>query len=89
MDNHHALLWGPEVTDVMRAARLLIDQLTAERDALRAEVAQLDAICAHMRSTALAEYDEEFGFYVGGPGCEHPSLTGDRCDACGWKQGQS
>ena len=65
-----------------------IAQALDETQQLRAEVAQLDAICAHMRFTALAEYDEEFSFYVGGPDCEHPSLTGDRCDACGWKQDQ-
>ncbi len=64
-------------------------KVEAERDALRREVSQLDAICAHMRANTPTVVDDEFGFAVGGPDCEHPSLTGDRCDACGWKRGPS
>ena len=54
-----------------------------ERDALRAEVAHLDAVCAAMRAQVPTVVDDEFGLRIGGPDCEHPSLTGRRCDACG------
>lgn len=63
-----------------------LDVALVEVDRLRAEVAQLDAICRWNRGRVASEYDEEFGMWVGGLDCEHPSLTGDRCDACGWKQ---
>jgi hypothetical protein len=63
-----------------------IGRLCDEVDRLRAEVAQLDAICRWNREHVTTVVDEEFGFRVGGMGCEHPSLTGDRCDACGWTE---
>ena len=60
--------------------------LVAEVRDLRVEVAQLDAIC-RWNALRLDTYrDPESGFRVGGLGCEHPSLTGDRCDACGWTE---
>lgn len=77
---------GGIVIEVAAAEHLAA--VEAERDALRAEVALLDAICAHQRSQYQPPIDDEFGLWAGGPLCEHPSLTGDRCDACGWKQDQ-
>lgn len=64
----------------------LADRLIDEVDRLRAEVAQLDAICAAQRAQYQPPIDEEFGVWVGGLLCEHPSVTGDRCDACGEKR---
>lgn len=55
-------------------------------DRLRDENAQLDAICRWNREHVATVVDEEFGLRVGGMACEHPCLTGDRCDACGWTQ---
>lgn len=62
-----------------------VDRLRAENAKLAAEVAQLDAICRWNRERMPTRIDDEFGIPIGGRGCEHPSLTGDRCDACGWK----
>ena len=62
-----------------------IAQALDETQRLRAEVAQLDAICRWNREHVATVVDEEFGLRIGGMACEHPSLTGDRCDACGWK----
>ena len=59
-----------------------VERLLAAR---LAEVAQLDAICRWNREHVATVVDEEFGLRIGGMACEHPSLTGDRCDACGWK----
>lgn len=60
------------------------DALVAEVRRLRAENARLDAICWALNQHTPTVVDEEFGFRLFGRACEHPSLTGDRCDACGW-----
>lgn len=73
-------LSGPEAGEQIR------DSLIAEIRSLRAEITQLDRICAHQRHQYQPPMDEEFGCWVGGSLCEHPSVTGDRCDACGWKR---
>lgn len=77
---------GGIVVEVAAADHLA--QVESERDALRAEVAQLDAVCRWNRSQMATIVDDEFGVRIGGPDCEHPTLTGDRCDACGWKRGE-
>lgn len=60
--------------------------LVAEVRRLRAENARLDAILWALNEHTPTIVDDEFGFRLLGRGCEHPSLTGDRCDACGWTQ---
>lgn len=62
------------------------DPLVAEVRRLRAENARLDAILWALNEHTPTIVDDEFGFRLLGRGCEHPSLTGDRCDACGWTQ---
>lgn len=81
------LVWRMDAEDegIARAAHTIIP-LCDEVDQLRREVAQLDAISRSNREHVTTVVDEEFGFRVGGMGCEHPSLTGDRCDACGWTE---
>lgn len=73
--------WATLVPDPGRT--ILLD-LVADNKRLRAEVAHLDAICWALNERTTTVVDAEFGFRVGGRACEHPSLTGDRCDACGW-----
>lgn len=65
-------------------ARMLAQD--AVLDELRAEVARLDAICWTLNQHTPTVVDAEFGFRLFGRACEHPSLTGDRCDACGWTE---
>ena len=55
-------------------------------DALGCPVVDLPAVNRQALTKVAWPVDDEFG--IGGPDCEHPSLTGDRCDACGWKRGE-
>lgn len=64
--------------------RAWVEDLLPEVERLRAEVAQLDAVCRWNREHVATVVDEEFGLRIGGKACEHPSLTGGRCDVCGW-----
>lgn len=62
------------------------DALVAEVRRLRADNARLDAICWVLNQHTPTVVDAEFGFRLFGRACEHPSRTGDRCDACGWTE---
>lgn len=77
-------LTGAYVASVCRETDLALIEARDEVHRLRAENARLDAICWVLNQHTPTVVDAEFGFRLFGRACEHPSRTGDRCDACGW-----